>query len=250
MNLNYSKILFLATAILLTIAGCKEDSHHDKSLTLKEYRKIGMPDPGRNWQSHDFALAFSVLKNLKISQPYNLPIKDSHKSGEIFHRILSLDNMQFINDESTSSDQKVHLSKSYLRVCENSIRLYTMQDLGRQYYHRELTDAYLFGLVVTDIMLDLDNQASPIKKFDNTNPVQSIYLSGLFNLLSVQNQASQFTEKDHHLLIKEVSQSIEKNEYWFDDITREDLRIAFQLISDSTDLKNFDANYDQLIGVL
>ena len=250
MNKIFSRALMILSVIFLIATGCKEQSQQDNSLSLQEYRKIGMPDPEKSWGSHDFSLAFSVLEDVKTSQPHKLPMMDSKKSGRIFSRILDMDNLQFIDNSEMPIAEKLRRMENFLRVCENTIRLYTNENQGLQYYHRELTEAYLYGLSLSGLMIDLSTQENTTAVYDSADPIQSYYLSGLFSLLRAQNNVSSFTESEHKLLVSRVGQSVRINLIWFDEIVREDLKKAFLKISDSTRLIQYEAGYDGLIREL
>ena len=248
MNKLIPKIIFISAALIIIVSSCNEKNANDESLTVNEYIKAGLPDPARQWQTNDYALAFAVLENVKATRPHYLPRKDSEKSGEIFVRILGRDDMRFLNNNAMSNDEKVLICRELLKVCERTINLYTISSSGQEYYHRELTDAYLFGLEMTDAMIDLKNQTEIIRGYDNTDPIQSVYLSGLFNLLRTQNSASDFAADDHEMMINSIRNSVEKNKFWFNDNIKADLRAAFQQISDSTKAQGYNANYLDFLG--
>jgi len=241
---DFSRSTFLLiTIVIFIIGGCSKQLPNDNSLRVTEYMKSGLPDPSRTWASNDYALAFSVLENLKQTRQYSLPRKGSEKSGVVFNRMLSQDNMVFMEIEEMMDEQKLHHLRNYLRVCENMVGLYTISATGLHYYHRELTEAYLFGLEVSNKMVELNAKIKGTNSFDSTDPVQSVYLSGLFNFLRTQNGASRFTEEDHRLIVEGISKSVNSNKFWYDENIKANIKLAFQLISDSTAVQNYDANY-------
>jgi len=246
--------LFFTAAIILTVSGCKQDTGKDNSLPLREYRKSGMPDPDKTWHSHDFSLANAVLEDIKSKNPKQLPIKESAKSGLVFKRMLSMENMIFLHDESIPDGQKLSQAEYYLRVCENWMRLYTLEAEGEQYYHHELTDVYLFGLEITHIMLEINERPQNSDRFDESvneiDPIQSIYLSGLFNLLREQSNSPQFAEEDHEILTGQIIQSITQNRSWMDDAMLGDLKQALQLNVENASSNDIKAKYQELLASL
>ena len=48
----------------------------------------------------DYETAFYVLNTLKYEKPFALPAKDSEKSGILFSRMMNLENLSFLQDET------------------------------------------------------------------------------------------------------------------------------------------------------
>ena len=246
----------LLLVCITAVISCKNNRVEDKSLSLAEYMRSGMPDPYKIWRSHDFALANAVLENIKSTRPYNLPVKGSKKSGKIFDRMVSLENLNFLQDNRINLAQKLSLCNQYLKYCEDWIRLYTLHETGQQYYHRELAISHLFGLKITEIMLDLNDQLQLSGGDEDldiefyTDQVRSIYLSGLFNLIHEQSKISQFTEADLKLIADHVVESIENNRSWMDDTVRKDLRQMLQTVIDSTSLDSIESRYKDVMESL
>ena len=96
--------------ILIVINSCTSEKLTDNSLTLEEYMNSGMPDPYRIWKSNDFALANAVCENIKSSRPKCLPVKESRKSGMIFDRMVSLDNLDFLRNKNLNTIEKLSLA--------------------------------------------------------------------------------------------------------------------------------------------
>jgi len=240
----------------MALSSCGNDGPEDKSLSQEEYLNLGIPDPYKIWRSNDFALAHAVLENIKSTKPYNLPLKGSRKSGVVFDRMVSLENMDFLQDKSLHLVDKLRLSERFLRNCEDWIRLYTLDSQGKQYYHRELTISHLFGLKITEIMLDLNNQiqlAGGNEEVDNdsyTDQVRSIYLSGLFNLIYEQSKISQFSKDDLKLITVHVIESVENSRSWMDETVRNDLKQMLQTVIDNTSLDNIKLRYKDLMESL
>lgn len=248
----------IVSAVLLVLilfsSSCNQELSNDKSLTLKEYKRLGMPDLNKLWESHDFYLTYAVLENIKSSRPFELPVKGSNRSGLIFEKMISLENMDFINDATLPNIHKLGMARNYLKIAENWISIYSYVHNGRQYYHKELTYTYLFGLEVTEILLDLNEDPHSANEQENItsgiNPIQSIYLSGLFNLLQQQGNASQFDESDHELIAKEVTRSINQNKSWIDNTVQSDLKEVLQAIIDNEAVEVSGLLYSELIDSL
>ena len=99
---------------------------------------MGVPDPERIWDDEDFSRALLTLSEIKWEKPFELPVKDSKKSGLLFNRMISHDNMKFMQDDKLRLAEKGYELLIYLRVYENLSDLYTDPRFTKQYYHREL----------------------------------------------------------------------------------------------------------------
>lgn len=246
------KVIVVLVGVLVLLGSCNGTSEKDTSLTLKEYRDSGLPDPHKIWETNDFALANAVLVNIKNTKPQNLPIKDSKKSGVIFSRMISMENFPFLQDHSLSNSAKLILTKDFLIYCENWIKLYTFSGAEQKYYHQELTFALLFGLDITQIMLNLDeniqvmNHAEEMENELDYNPTKSVYFSGLFNLLRTQSNAKQFSKADNEVITDHVVSSINQNKAWMDDAIKSDLKEALQATIGGINSEYTTLKYDDL----
>jgi hypothetical protein len=92
--MNYPKLqqLLVSLAILLLAASC---SLFEKDHTLKPeaYQRLGMPDYKKVWTNDDYVSCNITLSSLKINDPLSLPRKNSRKSGPLFKRMVSEENI-------------------------------------------------------------------------------------------------------------------------------------------------------------
>ena len=113
-------IIFLI--LLLIVISCGKLSNHDQSLTTDEYENLGMPDYSRTWTFEDYKNACNVLDDIKTTKPLSLPIKNSDRSGMYFDRIINLDNLDFLLDETLTSKQKAYRIQAYIDIHSLLIR--------------------------------------------------------------------------------------------------------------------------------
>jgi hypothetical protein len=75
----------------------EEELEHSKpadlSLTIAEYEELGIPSCRRLWNSGDMAKAARVLADIAENDAAKLPRLDSPRSGKVFARITSDDNL-------------------------------------------------------------------------------------------------------------------------------------------------------------
>lgn len=66
----------------------------DLSLSVDEYQKLGIPSIRRPWNSLDMTKAAKVLAEIAVDDPARLPRYNSPKSGKVFARMTSDDNLE------------------------------------------------------------------------------------------------------------------------------------------------------------
>ena len=77
----------------------------DNSLGSAEYVSRGLPAYDRLWSAADYREAATALKAISAENPTLLPRSGSAKSGELFGRIVSLDNLISVSHISDLSLQ-------------------------------------------------------------------------------------------------------------------------------------------------
>jgi len=99
----------LAVAIigeLLQAAPAAQAAIPDRTLRAESYVEMGMPSYDRKWIGKDFLVAAQVLQTVAQRDAGELPRYGSLKSGPMFDRIVSPQNLTFLTDKSlTLSDR-------------------------------------------------------------------------------------------------------------------------------------------------
>ena len=245
-------IYYFSLVLLIFTTQCKKSKQTDASLTLEEYQELGVPDPSGIWSLDDYSQVFSVLFRLKVNRPFALPMKGSKKSGLLYSRMTSLENLSFLNDDKPLN-QKAQQIKMFLNVYYNLIDLYTDLLRNEQHYHRELMGANLFGLAISHKMLGLAKKINQpdvpgdISMQSGYESIVGIYINLLGQLFQSQNDTSMYSVQDLEILSDSIVHSIGNN--WTDlDSTRLNYVMnAVQAIADSTHIEHVQQNYTQLV---
>ena len=199
--------------ILLVLTYCRTDKIQDKSLTLSEYRELGVPDFQKEWSAENYSDAFYVLSRIKWDKFYGLPMKGSEKSGLLYSRLTNINNLAFLKSDSISIHDRAKLMLDYIQVGEDLIDLYRNPLSEQQYYQVELIGVYLFRLSIHEKMLDL---AEVIKNTEDERlkaalpSVQMVYFIGISKVLDLHGTSSQFQKEDLEKMADSVSASILK----------------------------------------
>ncbi len=253
--MKYTVIIILIGTILFNIS-CESKRNRDYSLSLEEYEEMGIPDPKKVWGITEIGIAIDVFSGMKWDKPYNLPRKGSKRSGVLFDRMISLENMQFLHNDTVKLRDKALLSLQFLQVFEKWKDVYTHPMWKRQYYHRELVDININEIRVTETMVDLtkqvmaSNDPADVMLQQGVPQVKMNYISSLINALNLQSYTSQFLEKDLELLADSLSATISRNKVWMDSISMDRLKKSMNVVLDSTSSEYVKEKYEMLVDDL
>ena len=251
------KVTYLfAVAVVWMLASCNTTEVKDYSLTLQEYQEMGVPNPNNAWDSDQIREANSVLGGMKWKKPYQLPRKDSEKSGLLFDRIVTLDNMTFLSIDTLKLHEKAYYALDFLTLMENWKETYTNPIWKNQYYQRELADININQVRITQIMVDIaekimvsEDPADKIMR-QGVPSVKQNYVSSVINALHAQKEISEFLKSDLQRMTDSLSNSIERNSDWLDASSRNEIKKTVEAITDSTSLEYVKSRYEEIINVL
>lgn len=215
-----------------------------------------MPDYSKIWSYDDYRNACDILGDIKATNPLSLPKKSSDRSGMYFDRIINPDNLDFVQDESLSLQQKAYKIQSYTHIQEFLIKIYTDLDSTEQYYHRELIDLYIFSISIAQNMLDIGYQIN--ESVDENDMVmqsgfpgiQSRYINTVSFILEIQERDSLFEPEDLERLSDFLSSSILLNKDWMEGSAIEDVKQQVQKLIVNSSSEYVIKQYNNLIESL
>jgi hypothetical protein len=248
-------ILFILILSIFS-SSCKKPNVTDHSYALEEYRELGMPDYDTVWSFEDYDLAFYVLNTLKYTKFYTLPVKDSEKSGILFSRMVNLENLSFLEDETLPLHEKAQTIKWWLNIYDDLKFAYTDVTMKRQYYIRELADIDIFGVGLVQKMLDLGDKLNEsedpndIVMQADLPAIQKLYEDLLTKVIEKQQHTSQYPERTLELLSDCLSNSVRRDMDRFDEDASEKIKQAMLTVIDSTSSRKIRKNYRALIEIL
>src|SRR5580704_15216011 len=76
------------------------DAPTDQSLTTEQYVELGLPAPDRPWTGEEMTQAAEVLSRIAAGGAERLPRYRSERSGEVFARLTSADNLEVVTRDS------------------------------------------------------------------------------------------------------------------------------------------------------
>lgn len=248
--------LLLTIILSLFLTSCKNAKEIDHSLSLDEYRQLGMPDHKHVWNMEDYSSAFFVLNTVKYENPKALPVRGSERSGILFSRMISMDNLSFLQDVTLPLHAKADLIKWFVNTLMELKVAYTIPGLQEQYYIRELIDIDIFRLSVSHQMLALGQQIN--KSEDPSDQamasdypqIQQMYLNLLSELLGKHQNTTQIPLPTLELLSDSLSSSVSRNTHWFDDQASGTMRQMLNTASENSSSQTIKDNYQALVESL
>jgi len=251
------KNYLLLTLILLTsVYSCNKPGSTDQSLTLAEYKEMGMPDSDSIWSMQEYSNAFFVLNTLKYENVKSLPVRESEKSGELFSRMISIENLSFLKDETLPLHAKADMIKWFVNTLMELKVAYTTIGPGNQYYVKELIDIEIFRVSVAHKMLDLGRQInesddpSDVVMQSDYPQIQLMYLNILRELFELQQNESQYPRETLELLSDSLGASVEANMAWFDPGSSEMIKQAMQNVIESSSSGKIKDHYSAITELL
>jgi len=250
---NYVRLILIFSASLLS---CNKEIETDQSLTLVEYQERGMPDYKSAWSMEDYSNAFFVLNTLKYENLKALPSRESEKSGVLFSRMISIDNLTFLKDETLPLYAKADLIKWFVNTLMELKVVYTTVGTNEQYYVRELMDIDIFRLSVAHKMLELgkkineSDDPSDVVMQSDYPAIQLMYLNILTELFEKQQHTSLFPKQTLELLSDSLSASVKRNMPWFDEDASALIKQAMHTVIESTSSRKIKSDYRELTEIL
>lgn len=247
-------VFFQLVMLLATITGCSPEKDH--SLTPAEYRKLGMPDHQKIWTNQDFLRAQEALSGLRAKNFLSLPRKGSQKSGAVYNRMLSQENLSYVNDTSILLSDRAFQIMYFSIFFADLNRMYTDNLKTEQFYKEELIDICIFRIFVQGKMLELagkimnSKEPSSVGLRSGGQTVASGYSKLIFKALEEQVKFKTYRKRDLERLSLEVSQSLQENLKWIDFAEKQKMVAEIQHVIERSSPKSIKNNYRKILEVI
>jgi len=235
--------------MILICGSCKNSTKKDMSYTAGEYKAKGMPDADSIWSDKDYVKAHVVLGKIKAASFFSMPAKNSEKSGPVFRRMISKENLSFLEDTSQSLGNRAFRIQYFSSFLNELSRMYFDNLKPEQYYREELIEIYIFRLYVQDKMLELGNRImisdDPSVKGmqEGFTAVRQYYMNLIYVLLNEQIKSEIYRSADLEKLSAQVSASLTKNVTWMSIDSRQKILKQVQNTIEKTTLDPVKKNF-------
>ena len=249
MKRSFLYVVVLLTSLPLFFASCKKNKQPDLSYTIEKYEELGMPDCDKIWNNNDYFVAIGVLDKIKAKDSLALPRYDSKKSGKLFRHMIGLENLLFVDSNSVPLYERAYHVQAFLGIQSDLSRVYTNIYSREQYYNKELVHLYMFGIAVTQKMLDLayrinrSDKPQDLRMKAGFPSIQAAYVVMMSYILGNQQHVSLFDKHDMKTLSDSLSGSLERNMKWIDPTAKKMLAKKLKAVADSTSTKKIKKEY-------
>jgi hypothetical protein len=180
------EFVILALALIAAAAGCDDalrapgrlaEVRHDpapsepapdESFTTAEYVRRGLPEPDRPWSIDDLVQAKEVLESVAREGCQFLPRYQSERSGEVFARLTSPENLKPFLDPDLPLIER-SLAAQFLQAHIEIINVYSSTFPSESAAGSEIEELIGFELQTTVVMLEVvDEIAAAINLEDPT----------------------------------------------------------------------------------
>ena len=248
-----SSHLFILFILLVTIS-CSNRGKKDYSYPVEQYQELGLPGIDRPWDVSEFGDVIGNLRDVKHKDLYALPKKGSKKSGRLFDHMLSMDHFSFLQNDTIPISDKAYRMPPFLQLHNEYVDIYTDPYHREQYYHKELIELYIFGIRITQEMLNLayrinESDAPDAAKMQSGfHAIQNIHVTMLADALNNQTFTSLYDTKGLETLGDSIASSVRKNRSWFHPLHVDKIKQNMQAVMDSTTSEKIRKEYAEIIN--
>ena len=228
--MKYMRTAILIFFFLVNIIGCSSQSINDESFTVDQYEKLGMPNPEKIWQNSEYDKIIVILSDLKKENSQSLHQLNSKKSSILFRRLISPENLLFINDSSIDlqkrSIQLQFISANFGKL----LLLYYQNDASKQYYSNEVAELIIFGFKIAEETFLLTNNLLKNVTVPNEEMklgIQTLkdgYRKTIIGTLSELERSNQYHVEDLEKLSIALHKNIMTNLKWIDPNVRLEIK--------------------------
>jgi hypothetical protein len=251
--MKYMRIAILIFFFLVNSIGCSSQSINDESFTVNQYEKLGMPNPEKIWQSIDYDKCIVILTDVKKENSQSLPQLNSKKSSILFRRLISPENLLFIND-STIDLQKRAIQLQFITTnFSKLLLLYNQNDNAKQYYSNEVAELIIFGFKITEETFSLMNDVLKnvtVLNEEMKSGIQQLkdgYRKTIIGTLYELERSNQYHVEDLEKLSIALHKNIMTNLKWIDPNVRLEIK---EQINKITQKKYSPIVNDKLIEIV
>jgi hypothetical protein len=232
--------LFFLILIIVVNVSCRNLFRKDLSFTLKEYEERGMPDIKNPWSERDLMKAHITLGTIRTKSFQSMPRKESSRSGALFSRIVSKDNLAFLNDPGMALHDMAFQIQTTSSFLNDLGRMYTDNLKPQQYYHEELIEIFIYEIFVKEKMLELAERIKNSKVPDDISmqrghkSIVNGYVNLITTMIKNQEKTKAFSARELRRLNKEVAVSISNNIKYLDSESKQKLTEEIKSISEKS----------------
>lgn len=154
----------------------------DRSLKTSEYLDAGVPTIDHPWTGNELNDALKVLKSISQSDASRLPRYKSDRSGDLFSRISSDENLNPLRDESRPAKDRLSDSITYIEASNQMTKMYLESARTQATGGEEVVELVGSNLRLAIAIVKAINEYRPM-----LDKSEAGYAHRLDNLIAIQN---------------------------------------------------------------
>lgn len=123
----------------------------DRSLSSQQLTRLGLPPTDRDWGQAEYEQAARVLQDVAAVDPHGLPRHGSARSGDVFARIASAENLALLRDPDLANSTRVEMGGAQHEAIQQILLTYLEPAEARMVFDEEL--ARMIGLYLQSSLL-------------------------------------------------------------------------------------------------
>src|SRR5262245_49559792 len=139
----------------------------DTSLSLEDYIAAGVPAYDRKWTSADMAKAYKALQKV-AKDKRRMPRYGSERSGQLFDRITSEENLAFLEDGSTRLSTRCSEYFQYIEAAQGIGNMYASLVETDKGYASEMVE--IIGAAQRAVRAGLKVMDERLAEFEKSDP--------------------------------------------------------------------------------
>lgn len=151
-------------------------SSTDESLTSGEYVGLGMPADDRDWSSADMVQAHKTLSSLPGGHA-NLPRYQSDRSGAMFARLTTPQNLELFRNRSLPLEGRLPLALDFGDASTKTFKLYLSAFLSNKVRDSEMIE--LLGAELRLAVVNVELLGELLPTLDKDDPTYAVRMQGV-----------------------------------------------------------------------
>jgi hypothetical protein len=202
----------------------------DASLTIVEYVQHGVPDPERHWSPSDYTAAVNVLRQLRDKDAALLPRLGSPRSGALFSRLVSRDNLGVLRVETLPRDGRLGLVADFLGSLKQVTLLYLEPSVSKIAFDDELAEAQGFGLAIHEELVRLWVESG---RQDGTDRLRGNVANYLASVMDAMSERTFWRVGARRRLVSHLNDSLRVLAPFESEVQRVDVRNHLKRVADT-----------------
>jgi len=120
----------------------------DNSPPTAQFVQMGVPSPVNLWNYPDYEAAFNAFDQIYAADKFSLPRYESPQSGDLFARMLSFENFDFLIASNLNLGKRIVAYEKYKSIPHRLLVYYVEDNREKERFGREVLECYLLEAYV------------------------------------------------------------------------------------------------------